>query len=368
MFSMSAPAFRLNAPQPDDGGAWEDSNPFGSIGNHVTYPSVSGAADSAHAGNNNSFVESSANDPSTSSLVNWLREQQQQGDEEREQRGMQEHRREQIRLSGSNDDGSAGEIDSAELYNPPPSGPSIRMAAETMNTLTERLGRQQGLENECGVGEDSSPTGNKEHAPRSGSPPTHRWVMCLAIVGLLMLAGLIVAVTLWMTGENNGGGGADSSEQGEGADGSPGGGPGGWTSPPSPLPVSLEPTGSALTPPPGTTLGRIYNAGVLKCGVLMDLPGFATLNEAVETQNDYVGFDADLCKAVAAAIFGDADLGRVEYFPVRAYDRFLELHDGTYDMVAGATTRTMEREVLEVSSVWRKKFNDDGGVQDNVFL
>jgi general L-amino acid transport system substrate-binding protein len=51
------------------------------------------------------------------------------------------------------------------------------------------------------------------------------------------------------------------------------------------------------------------------------------------------------CRAVAAAIFGED--GHVDFFTVSAYDRFFNLLNDEYDMLARATTHTMQRQVFE---------------------
>src|SRR5262245_17301867 len=51
------------------------------------------------------------------------------------------------------------------------------------------------------------------------------------------------------------------------------------------------------------TLQVVKDRGHLICGGNADSPGFGMLDPAT---NSYEGFDIDLCKAVAAAVFGDA--------------------------------------------------------------
>ncbi len=55
-----------------------------------------------------------------------------------------------------------------------------------------------------------------------------------------------------------------------------------------------------------------------------------------------MGFAADFCRAVAAAVLGDA--AKVEFVPLSAADRFKALQDGTIDLLSRNTTWTMERE------------------------
>lgn len=55
--------------------------------------------------------------------------------------------------------------------------------------------------------------------------------------------------------------------------------------------------------PVGPTLQSVLSRGELSCGVDMDLPGFGYLDP--NTGGDPVGFEVELCRAIAAAIFGD---------------------------------------------------------------
>ena len=50
-------------------------------------------------------------------------------------------------------------------------------------------------------------------------------------------------------------------------------------------------------------LADVKKAGILHCGVVPGVPGYAFPNKA----GKMVGFDVDLCRAVAAAVLGDAD-------------------------------------------------------------
>uniref|UniRef100_A0A6U2BML0 Solute-binding protein family 3/N-terminal domain-containing protein n=1 Tax=Pseudictyota dubia TaxID=2749911 RepID=A0A6U2BML0_9STRA len=59
-------------------------------------------------------------------------------------------------------------------------------------------------------------------------------------------------------------------------------------------------------------------------------------------------FSGDLCRAIAAAIFGDEP--RVEYINVSTNDRFIVLAEGGVDVLTGLVTHTFERDVHEVGS------------------
>ena len=86
------------------------------------------------------------------------------------------------------------------------------------------------------------------------------------------------------------------------------------------------------------TLDDVKARGKLLCGVNPGLGGFA----AMDAGGTWAGFDVDFCKAVAAAVLGDA--AKVEYVPVNATERFDKLKSGAIDVLARNTTWTMERE------------------------
>lgn len=83
---------------------------------------------------------------------------------------------------------------------------------------------------------------------------------------------------------------------------------------------------------------EIKARGELRCGVNATLPGFGVVDAA----GDYVGFDIDFCKAIAAAVFGDANA--VVYRPVTAGERPTALQSGEVDVLIRNTTRTSIRE------------------------
>ncbi|MGH6854817.1 MAG: amino acid ABC transporter substrate-binding protein [Aestuariivirga sp.] len=87
-----------------------------------------------------------------------------------------------------------------------------------------------------------------------------------------------------------------------------------------------------------TTLDDVKTRGKLLCGVNPGLQGFALRN----ADGSWAGFDVDFCKAVAAAVVGDA--AKVEFVAVNAQERFDKLKSGAIDLLARNTTWTMERE------------------------
>lgn len=88
-----------------------------------------------------------------------------------------------------------------------------------------------------------------------------------------------------------------------------------------------------------STLEDVKSADVLKCGVSTGLAGFATPNDAGE----WGGLDVDLCRAVAAAVLGDAS--KVEYVPLSSKVRFEVLKSGEIDVLSRVTTWTLTRDV-----------------------
>ena len=87
------------------------------------------------------------------------------------------------------------------------------------------------------------------------------------------------------------------------------------------------------------TLDNTKKAGFVKCGVSQGLPGFSNADEA----GNWTGIDVDVCRAVAAAVLGDAS--KVEYVPTTSKVRFTVLQSGEIDMLSRNTTWTLSRDV-----------------------
>ncbi|MCB1787772.1 MAG: amino acid ABC transporter substrate-binding protein [Chromatiaceae bacterium] len=88
----------------------------------------------------------------------------------------------------------------------------------------------------------------------------------------------------------------------------------------------------------GATLDAVKGKGFIQCGVSTGLPGFS----AADDKGKFTGIDVDMCRAVAAAIFGDA--GKVKYSPLTAKERFTALQSGEIDMLPRNTTWTYTRD------------------------
>ncbi len=96
---------------------------------------------------------------------------------------------------------------------------------------------------------------------------------------------------------------------------------------------------SAASPSANRRLLAVRARGVLNCGINPDLLGFAKRTAA----GAWTGIDADFCRAVAAAVLGDA--GKVAFIPVETNDRFEALTTGAVDILSRNTTWTMDRDV-----------------------
>jgi len=89
----------------------------------------------------------------------------------------------------------------------------------------------------------------------------------------------------------------------------------------------------------GQTLDTVLKRGVLHCGVSDGLPGFSY----TDASGNYAGIDADFCRAVAAALFGDAK--KVKFTPLTAKERFTALQSGEIDVLSRNSTWTISRDV-----------------------
>ena len=78
--------------------------------------------------------------------------------------------------------------------------------------------------------------------------------------------------------------------------------------------------------------------GFIKCGVSDGLPGFSYADE----KGSYNGIDVDVCRAVAAAVFGDST--KVKFTPLTAKERLTALQSGEIDVLSRNTTWTSSRD------------------------
>lgn len=87
-----------------------------------------------------------------------------------------------------------------------------------------------------------------------------------------------------------------------------------------------------------STYDTVKSKGYLQCGVNTGLAGFAQ----PDSKGVWRGIDVDVCRAVAAAVFGDSN--KVRYTPLTAQQRFTALQSGEVDILARNTTWTISRD------------------------
>ncbi len=102
---------------------------------------------------------------------------------------------------------------------------------------------------------------------------------------------------------------------------------------------ALTVAGLAAGASAAATLDDVKARGKLNCGVTTGLVGFA----APDANGNWEGFDVGVCRAVAAAVLGDANA--VEFVPTTGKTRFTALASGEIDMLARNTTWTFSRDV-----------------------
>ena len=93
----------------------------------------------------------------------------------------------------------------------------------------------------------------------------------------------------------------------------------------------------------GTTFNRVKERGYVICGTNDEFPGFSQEHWSNEDGKVWKGFDVDICRAVAIAMFGNVE--DIEFEVVNGKTRFEYLIDGTIDVLSAATTYTFTRNV-----------------------
>ena len=88
----------------------------------------------------------------------------------------------------------------------------------------------------------------------------------------------------------------------------------------------------------GKTLGALRQRGELSCGVSTGIGGFSI----VDSKGEWTGLTTDFCRAVAAAVLGDA--GKVKFVPLTPQQRFAALQSGDIDLLATLATWTLTRD------------------------
>ncbi len=89
------------------------------------------------------------------------------------------------------------------------------------------------------------------------------------------------------------------------------------------------------------TLAKIRERGELICGSSPGVAGFS-IQDATGRWN---GFDTDICRALAAAIFDDQD--KIKFIPLSSKDRLIALQAGEIDVLPRTTTWTLSRNLSQ---------------------
>jgi general L-amino acid transport system substrate-binding protein len=106
----------------------------------------------------------------------------------------------------------------------------------------------------------------------------------------------------------------------------------------------------------GSLLDQVRDAGEVTCGVNDAVPGFGVTTE----DGDFEGFDIDFCRAIAAAVLGDAEA--VNLVPLTAEARFTALQSGEIDVLVRNTTWTAARDGGEGGAFVTTTFYDGQGM------
>jgi general L-amino acid transport system substrate-binding protein len=102
--------------------------------------------------------------------------------------------------------------------------------------------------------------------------------------------------------------------------------------------AALAVIASTATVAAQSTFDAVKAKGFVQCGVNTSLPGFS----APDSQGVWRGLDVDLCRAMAAALWGDAN--KVRYTSLTSQQRFTALQSGEVDILSRNTTWTIVRD------------------------
>lgn len=107
---------------------------------------------------------------------------------------------------------------------------------------------------------------------------------------------------------------------------------------PTPVLKGADMVGVRYHATPSKVLNAVRKRGYIACGVNPGLPGFAF----PDIRGNWRGFDVDICRAVAAAVLGDAD--KVHFTAISAQDRFSALQKGQVDLLSRNTSWSYSRD------------------------
>jgi len=87
----------------------------------------------------------------------------------------------------------------------------------------------------------------------------------------------------------------------------------------------------------GATFDAVKERGYVQCGLSGETPGFSMLDSA----GLWRGLDVDICRAIAAAMFGDAR--KFQASALTSQQRFTALQSGEIDVLTRTATQTLTR-------------------------
>ncbi len=102
--------------------------------------------------------------------------------------------------------------------------------------------------------------------------------------------------------------------------------------------MAMSAIGATAPAQAGTTFDAVKARGILQCGVNTALGGFS----APDSKGEWRGIDVDVCRAIAAAMFGDA--GKIRFSPLTSQARLTALQSGEIDVLSRNTTLTLQRD------------------------
>jgi general L-amino acid transport system substrate-binding protein len=105
----------------------------------------------------------------------------------------------------------------------------------------------------------------------------------------------------------------------------------------------------------GQTFDAVKAKGFVQCAVNTGLAGFSF----ADSQGKWTGLDVDLCKAIAAAMFGDAE--KSKFTPTTAQQRFVALQSGEVDVITRNATQTLLRDTSLGFNIAGVNFYDGQG-------
>lgn len=107
---------------------------------------------------------------------------------------------------------------------------------------------------------------------------------------------------------------------------------------PAATPAPALTAAAAVATTEGSTLKTVLDRGYLIAGVNSANAGFSYL----ESDGTYKGFEADIARAIATAIFGDPS--KIEFRPLTSKERFVALQNGEIDLLVRTATITETRD------------------------